>query len=144
MGNIGKTVIKIGTDINASQEKVWNFWTNPEHIVRWNSASADWHTTRAENDLRPGGRFLSRMESKDGKMGFDFSGKYDRVDLYKLIEYTLDDNRKVVIEFDSDKLKTTIKESFEAENVNSHEMQKFGWQSILDNFKNYAESASGF
>lgn len=142
MSSTAKTKIEIEVTINAPIEKVWNLWTNPEHIVRWNYASDDWHTTRAENDLKAGGRFVSRMESKDGKMGFDFSGKYDRVDFRKLIEYTLDDTRKVVVKFDSVKGKTTIFESFEAENQNTHEMQKLGWQAILDNFRNYAESSS--
>ncbi|MDF2905144.1 MAG: hypothetical protein K0R34_465 [Herbinix sp.] len=135
-------VITIKTTVNASVEQVWNCWTKPEHIKQWNSASEDWHTTAAENDLRKGGTFLSRMEAKDGSFGFDFSGIYDEVILYKTIAYTLGDERKVRVTFQGEGDKTNIEEIFEAEEENSLEMQEAGWQSILDHFKRYVEGLS--
>jgi uncharacterized protein YndB with AHSA1/START domain len=132
--------ITIRTSVNAPVEKVWETWTKPEHIVKWNNASDDWHTPRAENDVRTGGKFTSRMEAKDGSMGFDFGGVYDKVDLHRLIAYTMDDGRKVEISFTSSGNKTDIVQTFEAESQNSEEMQRTGWQNILDNFKKYSES----
>jgi len=135
-----KKVIIIKSTVEASIDKVWEFFSEPEHIKQWNHASEDWHTTVAENDLRAGGRFLSRMEAKDGSFGFDFSGTYDEVKTNELITYTLDDERKVNIIFTSlENEKTEIVQSFEAEDENPVEMQQAGWQSILDNFKNYTE-----
>src|SRR5690242_20809188 len=90
-----KKMITVETLVNAPVRKVWATWTNPEDIKKWNSASDDWHTPHATNDLREGGRFSSRMESKDGSMGFDFSGTYQKVNHHELIEYTIDDGRKV-------------------------------------------------
>ncbi|WP_373517379.1 SRPBCC family protein [Pricia sp.] len=133
-------VITVETTVKAPVEKVWERWTMPEHIKNWNKATEDWHTPKAENDLRPGGRFVSRMEAKDGSVGFDFGGTYDVIDANKLISYTLDDGRKVEITFSSAGDTTKITESFEAENTNPIEMQKGGWQAILDNFKKNAES----
>jgi uncharacterized protein YndB with AHSA1/START domain len=135
-----KTLITVETVINAPINSVWKKWTNPDDIVKWNNASDDWHTTRAENDLKVGGKFLSRMEAKDGSMGFDFSGTYNTVKPNEIIEYTADDNRKVQVHFFDGDDKTTIIEVFEAENENPLEMQKSGWQSILNNFKKYTES----
>ena len=135
-----KTTITVHAVINAQVEKVWKDWTNPNAIIKWNNASDDWHTTRAENDLRVGGKFNSRMEAKDGSVGFDFYGVYDKVKTNELIEYTLGDDRKVKIIFTKQGNATHIVESFEAENTNSIEMQKGGWQAILDNFKKYVES----
>ena len=134
-----KQKITIKTIINAPVEKVWTYWTEPEHIKKWNNASEDWHTTKAENDLRIGGKFISRMEAKDGSFGFDFGGIYDEVKVYDFISYTLGDERKVSITFVKNQDKTEITEEFEAENENSIEMQKMGWQAILDNFKRYTE-----
>lgn len=134
-----KTKITVATVINAPVEKVWNLWTDPKHIIRWNNASDDWHTPRAENDLRVGGRFLSHMAAKDGSMGFDFTGTYTTVELHKQIDYTMDDERKVQISFASEGNTTSVTETFEAEQMNSVELQQAGWQSILDNFKKYAE-----
>ncbi len=134
-----KQKIAIKTIINVPVEKVWTYWTEPEHIKKWNNASEDWHTTKAENDLRVGGKFISRMEAKDGSFGFDFGGIYDEVKVYDFISYTLGDERKVSITFVRSQDKTEITEEFEAENENSIEMQKMGWQSILDNFKRYTE-----
>jgi uncharacterized protein YndB with AHSA1/START domain len=135
-----KTLITVETVINAPINSVWKKWTNPDDIVKWNNASDDWHTTRAENDLKVGGKFLSRMEAKDGSMGFDFSGTYNTIKPNEIIEYTADDNRKVQVHFFDGDDKTTIIEVFEAENENPLEMQKSGWQSILNNFKKYTES----
>lgn len=137
---IKKNSITIKTSVEAPVEKVWEFWTTPEHIKNWNKATDDWQTTKAENDLRPGGKFVSRMEAKDGSMGFDFGGTYDVVDTNTLIFYTLDDGRKVEIIFSSEGATTKIIETFEAENTNPIEMQQGGWQAILNNFKKYAES----
>lgn len=131
--------ITIKANVNAPIEKIWEYWTGPEHIKQWNHASEDWHTTFAENDLKIGGRFLSRMEAKNGSFGFDFSGVYDEIVLYKKIDYTLDDDRKVMIDFESEGNKTYITMVFEAETENSIELQKSGWQAILDNFKFYTE-----
>jgi uncharacterized protein YndB with AHSA1/START domain len=133
------TVITIETTVNAPVEKVWESWTNPEHVVNWNNASEDWHTPRAENDPRTGGRFSYHMASKDGKMGFDFAGVYDEVRENEYIEYTMGDGRNVKNTFTNEGGKTHIVVRFEAENTNSLELQKGGWQAILDNFKRYTE-----
>lgn len=135
-----KTVITIENTVNKPVEKVWEYWSKPEHIKQWNNASDDWHTTRAENDLRPGGSFLSRMEAKDGSFGFDFGGVYDDVRKNEYIEYTLGDGRKVKNNFTSQGDKTKLVINFEAETENSIEMQRGGWQAILDNFKKYTEA----
>ena len=137
----GKTIITVEITINTTVNRVWKMWTSPEHIIQWNNASDDWHTPRAENDFRVGGSFLSRMEAKDGSFGFDFAGAYNEIKTHELIKYTLFDGRKVQIYFASGKDSTTIIESFEAENENPIEMQKTGWQCILNNFKKYVESS---
>jgi uncharacterized protein YndB with AHSA1/START domain len=136
-----KTSITVETVIKAPIDKVWKNWTNPEAIIKWNNASDDWHTTEAVNDLRVGGKFSARMEAKDGSFGFDFYGFYDKVITNELIEYTLGDDRKVKIIFTKQGNNTQIIETFEAENTNSIELQKGGWQAILDNFKKFTESA---
>jgi uncharacterized protein YndB with AHSA1/START domain len=141
METMEKTIITVENTINAPVEKVWEFWSKPEHIIKWANASDDWHTPRAENDLRTGGKFSSRMEAKDGSMGFDFGGVYDEVRTNEYIEYTLDDNRKVKVIFAAEGNETKVVESFEAEDMHSVEMQKGGWQAILDSFKKYTESA---
>lgn len=133
-------LITVSVDVESPVSKVWKYWTSPEHIMQWNNASNDWHTPRAENDLRAGGKFLYRMEAKDGSMGFDFSGEYDEIVEFKLIRYTLADSRKVTIEFSGTGNVTQIVETFEAETENSAELQQYGWQCILDNFKKHAES----
>ncbi|MBO9594708.1 MAG: SRPBCC family protein [Niabella sp.] len=134
------TKITVATTINAPVEKVWEYWTAPEHIKKWNSASDDWHTPHAENDLRTGGRFSSRMEARDGSMGFDFGGVYDEVKIHEQIDYTMGDDRKVHIAFSGEGNHTAITETFDAENTNPVDMQQAGWQSILDNFKRYTEA----
>jgi uncharacterized protein YndB with AHSA1/START domain len=136
-----KISITVQTTINAPIEKVWKFWTSPEHITQWNNASDDWHTPRAENDLRVGGKFLSRMEAKDGSMGFDFNGIYEAVNTYELIEYAIEGGRKVKIVFTGKDNTTNVTETFEAEAENTIELQQAGWQAILNNFKNYVEAS---
>jgi len=133
--------ITVSAIIDAPVKKVWKCWTDTKHIIHWNNASPDWHTPRAENDLRAGGKFLSRMEARDGSIGFDFSGKYTKVEQQKLIELTLDDDRKVQLRFDANGNKTTVTEVFEAEHENTVELQQTGWQAILDNFKKYVEAS---
>lgn len=132
-------VIAVRSEIYAPIERVWKCWTTPADIVQWNHASEDWHSPQAENDLRVGGRFCCRMEAKDGSMGFDFSGVYDDVVIHKRIHYTLDDGRRVLIEFTAAREHTVVIESFEAENTHPAELQRDGWQAILDNFKKYVE-----
>ncbi len=134
------TVITVEALIQAPRVKVWQYWTTPDHIQQWNNASEAWHTPYAENDLKPGGKFLSRMEAKDGSMGFDFVGTYDEVILHECIRYVMEDGRKAKIIFSGDDTTTYVVESFDAENMNSIELQQQGWQSILNNFKNYVES----
>lgn len=136
---IKSDLIKVETVVNAPVEKVWEYWTDPKHIVKWNNASEDWHTTEAKNDLKIGGKFTSRMEAKDGSFGFDFGGVYTEVRLYEVISYVLDDGRKVEINFINEENKTKIIENFEGENENPPEFQQMGWQAILDNFKKYSE-----
>lgn len=138
-----KTAITIEATVNAPVEKVWDTWTKSEHIIKWNNASDDWHTPKAENDLRTGGSFLSRMEAKDGSMGFDFGGVYDEVKTNERIAYTMGDGRKVVNSFASDGNTTKIITTFDAETENPIEMQRGGWQAILENFKKYTESLAG-
>lgn len=135
-----KETITVETLVNAPVEKVWEFWTKPEHITKWNAASDDWHTTRAENNLRIGGKFLSRMEAKDGSFGFDFEGIYTDVITHEKISYTLLDDRKVTITFTQTKNGVQIIETFEAETENTLELQKLGWQAILNNFQKYVEN----
>ena len=122
-------------------ENVWKHWTLPEHIMQWNNASPDWHTTSAKNDLKDGGKFNYRMEAKDGSFGFDFSGVYSYVAYEKAINYTMDDGRTCEIDFQSNGEGILITQRFEAEEENTLELQKFGWQAIMDNFKNYSESS---
>jgi uncharacterized protein YndB with AHSA1/START domain len=126
--------------INESVEKVWDIFTKPEHITKWNHASEDWHCPRAENDLRAGGRFTSRMEAKDGSEGFDFTGVYDEVVPRKKIAYTMDDGRKAQVMFEEMGNSTAVTTTFDPENENPLEMQKAGWQAILDTFKTYTEA----
>jgi uncharacterized protein YndB with AHSA1/START domain len=132
--------ITIKNKVKASPKKVWDLWSDPKHIVKWNTPSEDWHTPRAENDLRVGGTFLSRMEAKDGSFGFDFGGTYDEVVPQKRIAYTIDDGRKVEVDFKEHNGQTEIVSTFDAETQNPIEQQRDGWQAILDNFKKYVEN----
>lgn len=133
-------MITIQNTINASIDKIWDFWTLPEHITKWSFASPDWHTPHAENDLREGGKFSSTMAAKDGSMSFDFGGEYTLVEKNKAIEYVLGDGRKVEISFTETPSGVEIIQSFDPETQNPEEMQRGGWQAILDNFKSYAEA----
>lgn len=132
--------ITIETTVNAPIAKVWESWTSPDHVTKWNAASDDWHTPWAKNDLRTGGTFTSRMEAKDGSMGFDFGGTYTDVTPMKHIAYVMGDNRKVDVTFEEQGSGVHIVETFDAEKMNSLDMQRSGWQSILNNFKKYTES----
>lgn len=132
--------ITIKTNIKEHISIVWEKFTNPEHIVKWNNASEDWHTTKAENDLQVGGKFVSRMEAKDGSFGFDFEGVYTAVKNNNYLEYKIADGRNVSVYFEEDNNTTTVTEVFEPENINAVEMQQAGWQAILDNFKKYVET----
>lgn len=134
-----KKTITVQAVIQAPVEKVWSLYTEPDHVIHWNHASDDWHTPRAENDLRVGGKFLFRMEAKDGDYGFDFGGIYDDVKTNQLIAYNLGDMRKVKVEFSENQTVTHLSIQFEAEDTNPIELQQHGWQSILDNFKKYVE-----
>ena len=140
METTAKTVITVKTVINAPVEKVWACWTEPSHITKWCQASDDWHAPHAENDLRKDGKFTTTMAARDGSVSFDFNGVYIRVEPYKLIEYIMEDGRKATISFSGKGNETKVVESFEAENTNSLEMQRGGWQSILNNFKKYTEA----
>ncbi len=128
--------VLVKSDINA----VWSAWTTPNDIKQWNAASDDWHTPRSENDLRVGGRFSTRMEARDGSMGFDFEGTYTKVDENKLIEYKMDDGRMVSVIFKTERNGVRVIETFDAEDENSAEQQRQGWQSILDNFARHVQA----
>lgn len=135
-----KNPITVQTVINAPIEKVWKYWNKPEHIMSWAFASDDWEAPAAENDLRVGGKFKTTMAAKDKSSSFDFTGTYTHVGEHELIEYTMDDGRKVSVRFETlDGDHTKITETFDPESENSEEMQRSGWQAILDNFKKYVE-----
>ena len=140
MSTTNVTKVTVESTINAPVEKVWKYWSLPEHITKWCAASDDWHSPKAENDLTVGGHFSTRMEAKDGSFGFDFGGVYDEVKTNELIEYTMGDGRKVVVNFSSNGNQTKVVETFDAESTNPVEMQRGGWQAILDNFKKYTET----
>lgn len=133
------TRITVEAIINAPVEKVWNHWITPIHILKWNTASDDWQTTYSENDVRPGGKFLTRMESRDRSMGFDFEGEYTKVEPLKKIESVMTDGRHLQVIFTTNGNETNLTEVFDAENENPVEMQREGWQAILNNFKNHVE-----
>ena len=134
------TVITVEALVKAPVEKVWKHWNDPKHITQWCQASDDWHAPYADNDLKVGGSFKTTMAAKDGSMSFDFGGVYTSVQEYKLIEYSMGDNRKVKITFSGNGNETKVVESFDAESTHPVEMQKAGWQAILDNFKKHSES----
>jgi uncharacterized protein YndB with AHSA1/START domain len=135
-----KEWITVQAQIDAPVGQVWNFWTSPEAITKWNQASDDWHTPYVDNNVRIGATFLWRMEAKDGSFGFDFGGTYKVVKLNEQIQYEMEDGRNVKINFEPVEGKTKVTETFEAENQNSLELQRAGWQAILDNFRKYVES----
>jgi uncharacterized protein YndB with AHSA1/START domain len=131
--------ITIKQSIHAPIDRVWQLWTEPEHIMAWNNASDDWHTPHATSDLRVGGRFVSTMAARDGSMSFDFEGQYTEVQAPTRLAYTIADGRAVQVDFEADGDVTYVTETFETENMNPEELQRAGWQAILDNFKRYAE-----
>lgn len=133
-----KIIIK--TLISGNIKKIWDFYTLPEHITKWNFATSDWQCPRASNDMKVGGKYFARMEAKDGSFGFDFEAIYDKVIPKEKITYTMEDDRKVTIHFNNIDNKTELIIEFDAEEENSIEIQKEGWQSILNNFKKYVES----
>ena len=132
--------ITIETTVHAPIERVWAAWNDPRAIEQWNAASPDWHTLRASVDLREGGRFSSRMEARDGSMGFDFEGTYTRIEPQRLIEYVMADGRKVRVEFIAAGDVVTVREHFDAEDQHGAEQQRQGWQAILDNFARHVEA----
>lgn len=131
--------ITVETTVAAPIEKVWRAYTSPEDIKQWNAASADWHTTAATVDLRVGGAFSSRMEAKDGSMGFDFAGTYTKVVKHKLIEYSFGD-RAAQVEFAETPKGVRVQVSFDSESTHSVEQQRDGWQAILDHFARHVEA----
>lgn len=135
-----KTAITVEATVKAPVEKVWRTWNEPQSIMKWCNASDDWHAPYSENDLRKDGKFKTTMAAKDGSFSFDFEGIYSAVTENKLIEYTIADGRKVRIVFTPLGNETKVTETFEAEGTHSVEMQRGGWQAILDNFKKYTES----
>ena len=132
--------ITIETTVRAPLEAVWRGWTTPDDIVRWNAASDDWHTTAATVDLRVGGAFSSRMEAKDGSVGFDFEGAYTEVVAHQRIAYAMADGREVVVEFLPQGGSVLVRETFDAEETHPVDMQREGWQAILDRFARYVEA----
>ena len=134
--------ITVSTTVHAPIDAVWKAYTTPEDIMQWNAASDDWHTTASTVDLRVGGIFSSRMEAKDGSMGFDFAGTYTQVIPNELLEYAFGD-RTARISFAENPDGTTVTVSFDAESTHSIEQQEYGWQSILNNFKKHVESHGG-
>lgn len=130
--------ITVSTVVHAPFETVWNAWSQPEHIVRWAFASEDWEAPAAENDLRVGGRFKTVMAAKDRSASFDFEGTYTVVE-HGLIEYDMDDGRHVKVEFEAVPEGVKVTETFDPETENTPEMQRDGWQAILENFKKHVE-----
>jgi uncharacterized protein YndB with AHSA1/START domain len=132
--------IKIEAIISAPPQKVWTYWVKPEHITKWNFASEDWHCPRAKNELKVGGKYGARMEAKDGSYGFNFEAIYNEVVDQKKLTYTMEDGRSVTTDFEKLGDKTKVTTVFDAEKQNPEEMQKSGWQAILNNFKKYVEA----
>ena len=132
--------ITVETLVNADVDRVWDAWNNPADIKEWNTAHEDWHTTRSTVDLREGGKFEARMEAKDGSEGFDFEGRYTRVVPREFIEYRMSDGREVNVEFIEQAAGVLVKETFDTETENAPEIQRQGWQAILDNFRRHVEA----
>jgi uncharacterized protein YndB with AHSA1/START domain len=131
--------ITVETLVKAGLDSVWDAWNNPDDIKQWNNASDDWHTTRSTVDLRQGGKFSARMEAKDGSAGFDFEGTYTRVEPRQVIEYQMEDGREVRVQFSETGDGVLVRETFDAETENDPELQREGWQAILDNFARHVE-----
>ena len=132
--------ITVETVVKAEPGRVWDAWNNPADIKQWNNASDDWHTTSSSVDLREGGKFTARMEARDGSQGFDFEGTYTRVEPNKTIEYRMGDGREVKVEFVPGADGVLVKETFDTEDENTPELQRQGWQAILDNFGKHVEA----
>lgn len=132
--------IVIRAVVLANSNKVWDYYTLPEHITKWNFAIESWQCPYASNELREGGKYVARMEAKDGSFGFDFEAVYDEVMENKKIMYTMTDGRQAIIEFNTENDQTEVVITFDAEEQNPREMQREGWQAILNNFKKYTES----
>ncbi len=135
-----KPTITVQNTVNVPVEKAWKTYNTPNDIMQWNNASDDWHTPKAENDLRAGGSFSYTMAAKDGSFSFDYAGIYDEIKDFQQVAYTLGDGRKVTTTFEPTGNATKVTTTFEAENQNSIELQRTGWQAILDNFKKYTEN----
>ena len=140
--NESSDIMKITVEkfIKANIESVWRAWTTPDDIKQWNAASDDWHTTKASVDLREGGAFSSRMEAKDGSMGFDFAGTYTRIETHRLIEASFLGERMLNVAFEASPEGVMVRETFDAEETHSMEQQREGWQAILNNFARHVES----
>lgn len=134
----GKITVEI--TVNKDLDFVWNSWTQPDHILKWNHASDDWHTVRVLNELKVGGKFFYRMEAKDGSFGFDFESNYELVNEKQELTYIMSDGRRATTIFQSKETEIKVTTTFDPENENPIELQKAGWQAILNNFKTYAES----
>lgn len=134
------TKITIHATISAGIQKVWNYYTQPEHITKWNFASPDWHCPSASNDMRNGGKYTARMEAKDGSFGFEFEATYSEITENQKFVYIMPDGREVSVSINEDNHLTNITVCFDAETENSVELQREGWQAILNNFKNYVEN----
>ena len=132
--------ITVQTTINAPIEKVWKYWTEPQHIVNWTFASDDWEAPYSENDLRIGGKFKTVMSAKDKSSSFDFNGVYTDVKVHEIIAYDIEGGRHVTIIFLTKPDGVEVTETFDAEDINSVELQRTGWQAILENFKKYVAS----
>ena len=139
--NAENFMIVVNASIDAPINKVWQYWNEPDHITKWCFANEEWHAPKAENDLRVKGNFSTRMEAKDGSFGFDFGGEYLDIVDHSMIYYIMSDGRKVKIDFSELEGKVQVKESFTPEEQNPYEMQKMGWQAILNNFKNYVKKS---
>src|SRR5688500_18432913 len=135
-----KTNITVQTTVEKPVEKVWESWNEPRHIKQWCHASDDWHAPYSENDLRKDGTFKTTMAAKDGSFSFDYGGVYTNVQTNKVIEYVMTDGWKVKTVFDSNGNETKVTETFDPESENPIDMQRAGWQAILENFKKYTES----
>lgn len=134
------TKITIHATISAGIQKVWNYYTQPEHITKWNFASPDWHCPSASNDMRIGGKYTARMEAKDGSFGFEFEATYSEITENQKFVYVMPDGREVSVSINEDNHLTNITVCFDTETENPVDLQREGWQAILNNFKNYAEN----
>lgn len=134
--------IVIHTSVSVNKQKAWDYYTLPEHITKWNYASDDWFCPRASNDMRVGGKYIARMESKDGTIGFDFEAVYNDITEGEEFLYTMPDGRQVNVRFQEDIDKTNVTVTFDAEAINPIDLQRNGWQAILDHYKAYAEERS--